>query len=332
MIIKSQDLNKINITHSKKILFYGINEGAREEQINNLLDKVTKENITNIDEKEILDNVDVFFNSIMSKSLFESKKIIIINRATDKIFKVIEEIIERKIDDTVIFIKAGALDKKSKVRILFEKNKELICAPFYPDTIISLLKYAENFLRQRKIVISNANLNLIINKCNGDRGTLKNELIKIELFVLNGKKLNTENISKLTNLIENHSISELIDNCLAKNMKKTVIILNDNNFNNEDCVLIIRTFLNKSKRVLKLISDYETNNNLDLTISSAKPPIFWKDKDIIKQQIFKWKSKNIKKLIYKLGDIELEVKKNINNSINLVTDFILKESTSNTNS
>ena len=332
MILKSQDLNKVNINNSKKILFYGINEGAKEEQIDKILNKITKENITNIDEKEILDNVDMFFNSIMSKSLFESEKIVIINRATDKIFKIIEEIIERKLDDTVILIKTGALDKKSKLRSLFEKNKELICTPFYPDTISSLLKYAENFLRQRKIVISSANLNLIVNKCNGDRGVLKNELIKIELYVLNGKKLNSENISKLTNLIENHSISELIDNCLAKNMKKTVTILNDNNFNNEDCVLIIRTFLNKSKRILKLISDYEANNNLDLTISSAKPPIFWKEKDIIKQQIHKWKLKNIKKLIYKLSDIELQIKRNINNSINLVTDFILEQSTSNTSS
>ena len=179
MIVKSQDLNKMKLNHSKKILFYGINEGAKEEQINKLLDKITKENIANIDEKQILENVDMFFNDIMSKSLFENEKIIIINRATDKIFKVIEEIIERKIDDTVIFIKAGMLDKKSKLRSLFEKNKELICTPFYPDTISSLLKYAENFLRQRKIIISSANLNLIVNKCNGDRGVLKNELIKI---------------------------------------------------------------------------------------------------------------------------------------------------------
>ena len=331
MIVKQQDLNKININHTKNILFYGINEGAKEEQINKLLEKVTKDNITNIDEKEILDNVNVFFNSIMSKSLFESEKIILINRATDKIFKVIEEIIERKVDDTVIFIKAGALDKKSKVRSLFEKNKELICTPFYPDTIGNLLRYAENFLRQRKIIISSANLNLIVNKCNGDRGVLKNELDKIYFFAQNNKKISTENILKLINLIENHSISELIDNCLAKNMKKTVTILNDNNFNNEDCVLIIRTFLNKSKRILKLISDYETNNNLDLTISSAKPPIFWKDKDIIKQQIYKWKLKNIQKLIYKLGDIELQIKRNINNSINLVTDFILEQSSTETN-
>ena len=65
--------------YSKKILFYGINEGAKEEKINKLLDTVTKENITNIDEKEILDNIDVFFNSIMSKSLFESEKIIIMD-------------------------------------------------------------------------------------------------------------------------------------------------------------------------------------------------------------------------------------------------------------
>ena len=149
---------------------------------------------------------------------------------------------------------------------------------------------------------------------------------------MNGKKLNAENILKLTNLIENHSISELVDNCLAKNKKKIINILNENNFNNEDCIMITRTFLLKSKKILNLSSEFTSNKNIDLTISSAKPPIFWKDKEITKQQIYKWTPENIKQLIYRLNEIELLVKKNINNSINLVTDFILDQSSSNINS
>ena len=68
-----------------------------------------------------------------------------------------------------------------------------------------------------------------------------------------------------------------------------------------------------------------------MTISLAKPPIFWKEKEITKQQIQKWKPENIKNLIYALGEIELQIKKNINNSINLITDFILFYSSSTTN-
>ena len=102
--------------------------------------------------------------------------------------------------------------------------------------------------------------------------------------------------------------------------------LSNNNFSNEDCITIIRTLLNKSKRVLKLSYDYKNNNNMDLTISSAKPPIFWKEKEIVKQQIFKWKPDNIKKLIFKINDIELLIKKNLNNSVNLVTDFLIEQS------
>ena len=151
------------------------------------------------------------------------------------------------------------------------------------------------------------------------------ELTKIEFFNKNGKKITSENIAKLTNLVENHSISELIDNCLAKNKKLTISILNENNFNNDDCIIITRSFINKAKKLLNLSSTFETNKNIDLTISSAKPPIFWKEKEITKQQIYKWKPKEIKKLIYKLSEIELQIKKNINNSINLITDFILSQ-------
>ena len=329
MIIKSFEINKINFDQNKLVLFYGKNEGFKNEATNNLIKD--KDEITKYEEKEVLENINDFIESILSKSLFESEKIIIIKRATDKILKIIDEIDSKNIEDIKIIFNADNLEKKSKLRSLFEKDKKYICVPFYPDTDQTLSKLTYNFLKKKNILISPSNINLIVNKCNGDRETLLNELNKIEYFSKNGKKITSENIAKLTNLIENHSISELIDNCLAKNKKKIVNILNENNFNNEDCILITRTFLNKAKKILKLSSEFQNNKNIDLTISSAKPPIFWKDKEITKQQIYKWTPENIKQLIYKLSEIELLIKKNINNSINLITDFILNEASSNTN-
>ena len=329
MIIKSFEINKINFDQNKLVLFYGKNEGFKNEATNNLIKE--KDEITKYEEKEVLENINDFIESILSKSLFESEKIIIIKRATDKILKIIDEIDSKNIEDIKIIFNADNLEKKSKLRSLFEKDKKYICVPFYPDTDQTLSKLTYNFLKKKNILISQSNINLIVNKCNGDRETLLNELNKIEYFSKNGKKITSENIAKLTNLIENHSISELIDNCLAKNKKKIVNILNENNFNNEDCILITRTFLNKAKKILKLSSEFQNNKNIDLTISSAKPPIFWKDKEITKQQIYKWTPENIKQLIYKLSEIELLIKKNINNSINLITDFILNQASSNTN-
>ena len=329
MIIKSFEINKINFDQNKLVLFYGKNEGFKNEATNNLIKD--KDEITKYEEKEILENINDFIESILSKSLFESEKIIIIKRATDKILKIIDEIDSKNIEDIKIILNADNLEKKSKLRSLFEKDKKYVCVPFYPDTEQTLSKLTFNFLKKKNISISQSNINLIVNKCNGDRETLLNELNKIEYFSKNGKKITAENIAKLTNLIENHGISELIDNCLAKNKKKIVNILNENNFNNEDCILITRTFLNKAKKILKLSSEFQNNKNIDLTISSAKPPIFWKDKEITKQQIYKWTPENIKQLIYKLSEIELLIKKNIYNSINLITDFILNEASSNTN-
>ena len=329
MIIKSFEINKINFDQNKLVLFYGKNEGFKNEATNNLIKD--KDEITKYEEKEVLDNINDFIESILSKSLFESEKIIIIKRVTDKILKIIDEIDSKNIKDIKIILNADNLEKKSKLRSLFEKDKKYICVPFYPDTDQTLSKLTFNFLKKKNISISQSNINLIVNKCNGDRETLLNELNKIEYFSKNGKKITADNIAKLTNLIENHGIAELIDNCLAKNKKKIVNILNENNFNNEDCILITRTFLNKAKKILILSSEFQNNKNIDLIISSAKPPIFWKDKEITKQQIYKWTPKNIKQLIYKLSEIELLIKKNINNSINLITDFILNQASSTTN-
>ena len=329
MIIKSYETNKINFEKNKFVLFYGKNEGFKNEVTNNLIKN--KDNIVKYEEKEILENVNDFIESILSKSLFESEKIIIIKRVTDKILKIIDEVDSKNFEDIKIIFNADNLEKKSKLRSLFEKDKKYICVPFYPDTDQTLIKLTYNFFKKKNIIISPSNINLIVNKCNGDREILLNELNKIKYYSKNGKKITTESIAKLTNLIENHGTSELIDSCLAKNKKKIVDILNENNFNNEDCILITRTFLNKAKKILILSNEFQNNKNIDLTISSAKPPIFWKDKEITKQQIYKWTPENIKKLIYKLSEIELLIKKNINNSINLITDFILNQASSSTN-
>ena len=331
MILKSYETKKIDINKNNIILFYGQNEGSKKEEVSKILTLNKDKSLFSYDEKEILENVEIFYNSIYSGSLFENKKIILINRATEKITKIVEEILEKNVPELYVLINTGILEKKSKLRSTFEKDKKLVCVPFYPDNNQTLSKFAYNFLSDKKISISPSNINLIVGKCSGDRETLLNELQKIEYFCKNGKKINSETISKLINLNENHSISELIDNCLAQNKKKIITILNENNFSNEDCIMITRSFIMKAKKLLALSKTFETNKNIDLTISSAKPPIFWKEKEITKQQIQKWKSKNIKQLIYALNEIELQIKKNINNSINLIMDFILSHSLANTN-
>ncbi len=326
MIKKLFELDKLKIKNYKYFLFYGANEGAKNEVLSKIIDDSKINKIIKFEEKKILENNSIFYDEISSRSFFENEKIIIINRATDKLLKVIESIFEKENDDLIVIIDSGVLEKKSKLRNLFETGKDLICVPFYADSLEILSKFTLNFLKEKKINISQSNINILVNRCNGDRGILKNELNKIEFFALNKKNITTENILKLTNLTENYTVLELVNYCLAKDKRKTTNILNENNFSNEDCIIITRTFLNKSKNILKLAKEFEKNKNIDLTISSAKPPIFWKDKEITKKQIFSWKPKKIQNLIYKISQVELEIKKNLNNPINTISDFILEQS------
>ena len=324
MIIKSYEINKIN-GDINFYLIYGKNQGLKEETIKEIIKK-NQGKVFNYEEKQIQEEKENFFENILSGSLFEDNKIIIINRASDKIYGAMQELIEREIKSVKIIINSDMLEKKSKLRSLFEKKKELVCIPIYSDNNETLLRLADTFFKKEKILISHQNINLIINKCNGDRHNLKNELEKIKNYALNKKNITTQEILKIINLSENYGFSELIDNCLAKNKNKIMTILNENNFSNEDCIIILRTFLIKAKKILTLSLEYEKNNNLDKTITSARPPIFWKDKEIVKIQLNKWKPNKIKELIYHLNDIELQIKKNFNNSILIITNFILEKS------
>ena len=328
MIIKNFEINKIDLKLNNLILLYGSNEGFKNEVLNIILKE--HNDIFKYEEKTILDSPDQFIEKILTKSLFENEKIIIINRATDKIYKIIEDLYFRNISDKIVVL-SGLLEKKSKLRKLFEKEKNLVCVPFYPDNDATISKLTYDFFKKKNIQISQSNINQIVSKTLGDRAKLNNELEKIENFLRNGKKITTENLLKLLNLSENYNTSELIDNCLAKNSNKLIKILNENNYTNEDSILIIRTLLNKSKSILKLSVEYETNNNLDLSIANARPPIFWKEKDITKQQIQKWNSKELRKLIFNLNEVELNIKKNINNSLKILKNFLIETSSLKTN-
>ena len=326
MIKKSFELKNGILKENHLFLFYGQNEGLKNEVIESIFKKRYLESTYQYEESEIIKNQEDFFNNILSKSFFENEKLIIINRVSDKIKEIVEELIEKKVEGLIVILNAKILEKKSKIRSLFEKNKKTICVPFYEDNNQTLSSIISSFFRERKIPISQQSINLIAERCRGDRQNLKNELEKIENFMRGTSKLSLENLLKLTNLAENYNVSELVDHCLAKNKKRTANILNENNYTLEDCIIIIRTFLIKAKRLAKLCKEFQETKNFDKTITNFKPPIFWKEKETVKKQIQSWSYKDAEDLIFQTNEIELLVKKNSTNSINILSDFIIQKS------
>ena len=329
MILKSFELPKIKLNNYKFYLFYGDNEGFKEENIKYLFEKNYQDKIHRYEEREILDNSNIFFNSILTKSFFDNEKLIIINRATDKIKTIIEELMEKNPEDIQIILNSKNLEKKSSLRKLFEKEKSIVCIPFYEDNNQTLNSIISLFFRNKKIPISQQLINVLVERSRGDRKNLNNELEKIENFSLNKKNLNIKEIIKLTNLADNYSASELVDHSLAKNTRKTVTILGENNYSDEDNIIIIRTLLAKLKRLVKIYDLVDEKNNIEQAISACKPPIFWKDKPLVAQQIRSWKKDGLEQLIYKTNEIELLVKKNSVLAKNILADFIINNSKKN---
>ena len=325
MIIKNYQLVTNNISKFNFFLFYGDNEGLKNEKIN-LIVKTTKYKKFLYSEKEVLNDIENFSNSLLTKSFFDNEKIVIIKCATDKILNLLKDFINRKIEENIIIFDADTLDKKSKLRNFFEKEKNLACIPFYPDDFKNLNFISQNFFREKKIKISQETINFIIERSNGSRQHLKNELEKIDLYTANKKEIEFSEIIELTNLGKNYNISELVETCLVKNQKKVSKIMNENNFSNEDIIIIIRTFLLKTKRLLQLSKDTKSNPNLESVISHYKPPIFWKEKEIVKQQLKIWPEKNLRKLINEINNTELLIKKNVNISLNILLNFIFTNS------
>ena len=329
MIIKNFELKKLDKIDCNFILLYGENEGFKQKIINDFFVKSFEGEIQKYEEEEIFINYNEFITNLLNKSFFSDKKLLIFSRTSEKILKFIEEIILKDIKDLTIIINSKTLEKKSKLRSFFEKEENCVCIPFYEDDERTLHQISSNFFSEHKISISREMINLIIERCRGDRQNLFNEIEKISALLLSKKKITTGDVIKLTNLAENYSISELADNCLAKNTNKVNKILNENRFSSDECILILRTLLFKTKRLLELSRKNIHNKNIEQTISSSRPPIFWKDKQVVKSQIMNWKVGEVENLIINIKNLEIDVKKHASSSLNLVFDFILNTSSAN---
>tara|TARA_B100002051_G_C16642285_1_gene589324 strand:- start:89 stop:1084 length:996 start_codon:yes stop_codon:yes gene_type:complete len=331
MIIKSFNLNDIKKSKSNCFLLYGENDGHKEEAISNYFLKDFKGEVVRYDENQILENKNLFLETCFNESLFESNKIILVSRVTSKMYEIIKELTNKKIYNKKIIFISQLLEKKSKIRQLFETEEELVCVAFYQDNISSLYKIAYNFFKTNNISISSENINLILEKCSGDRKNLQNEMNKILNFSFKKNKITKEEILKLVSSQEGENYFELIDLCLAMNHYKVINIINNNSFNKNDAIILIRSFLSRLKRLVELKKIQNKKGNIKETIDFFKPSIFWKDKEIVQKQMEFWTLERIYILIEELNTLELKFKRNYELSNNLIFDLIINTS-KNTNS
>jgi len=316
MILKSYEIKKsiLKIIKNNFFLIYGENNGLKKD-IKELIKTEIKEKNPNTEnlsfyEDEIIKNEEQFYNSIYSGSLFGDKKIITIIISTEKIFKIIENIFDKNPKDVYFLIIGELLDKKSKFRSFFEKNKQTLCVPCYPDSEKDLENIAINELKKNNTSLSKQIINLLIEKSNYDRNNLRNELDKIMVFGSNKKNLEFQDIKSIINFSGEYKSEILINECLCGNIMQFKKILSEIYENAINQVLVFRILNNKINRLINMKKDQEKYGNLDNLLNSSKPPIFWKEKPLVKKQLNIWKYKDLKKISYRINDIEILCKKN----------------------
>lgn len=325
MIIKNFELKKKLNQNINYFLLYGSNSGFINNVVERDLKPLFSKNIYQYDEQDVLSNILSFNENLLNTSFFENDKLIIINRVSDKILNLLEEITEKKIKNVKIVLKAGILEKKSKIRKFFEKSNEAIIVPFYEDTLQTITLLIYEFFKEKKIKTTSQIINLIAQKSKNNREILYNELEKINDYALNNQFLDIEKIKKLINIPEDYEIFEIINNYLSKNIKKTINILNENNFIGDKNIEFIRSFLFSVKRLKNLKVNLQKIKNIDQVLTDFKPPIFWKEKEIIKKQLNSWSLAEIKSMIKRINNLELSIKKNSQISNQIINNFILEK-------
>ena len=326
MLIKSYEISKKNFNSLNFFLIYGENIGLKQDIVKSVLELKEKKNgkykLFEFEEEEIIKNQNNFFNLVFSGSLFDEKKAIFINRTTDKLFNLISEISKKDAKDILIFFKADQLEKKSKIRNLFEKDKNLVCVACYQDNNYDLIKIIKDEIKQTKIKLSTESINLLIERASGDRNNLRHEINKLKSFALNKQVISYDQVKELTNMTGNYQNDYIVNICLNGDKKRLDKTLKENNFLLEDFFILLKIFSKKIHRLLKIKILNRSEKNIEQIFNQIRPPIFWKEKEDVKKQVVLWNEKKLNLIIKKINEIELNCKKNHELATNITLDFL----------
>ena len=286
------------------ILLYGENNGLKDDIKKSIIEKNKNKEIIRLTQDDILKNNSLLDNEIMNLSLFDDKKIILIDNITDKSFSLIEKNVSQ--NNCLICLFSGVLERRSKLRNLFEKEKTLGLIPCYEDNEITLQNYIKNYLKNIK-GLNQEIINFIINNSNKSRDKIKNELDKTAVYFME-KEINISELRQLLNLDENDDSQRLRDTAILGDKRLLNDLISKTQINEQDNMIYIRGLLNQFIKLAEILEINKTTKNLTKAIESLKPSIFWKDKPMVLGQANKWEINKIKTTINELTDAEILIK------------------------
>ena len=306
MIFKSYLVeNNLSLLKDKNIiLLYGENKGLKDDIKKSIIEKNKNREIIRLTQDDILKNNSLLDNEIMNLSLFDDKKIILIDNITDKSFSLIEKNVSQ--NNCLICLFSGTLERRSKLRNLFEKEKALGLIPCYEDNEITLQNYIKKYLKNIK-GLNQEIINFIINNSNKSRDKIKNELDKTAVYFME-KQINISELRQLLNLDENDNSQRLRDTAILGDKKLLNELISKTQISEQDNLIYIRGLLNQFIKLAEILEINKSTKNLTKAIESLKPAIFWKDKPMVLGQANKWEIKKIKTTIDELTDAEILIK------------------------
>ena len=309
MILKSFEIEKnIKILlRYRIILIYGENIGLKESFKGKIISLFKDKEIVKLYNEDISKNKDIIINEAKNISLFTKDKVIIFNQASDKILSDIQYILRNE-NQTKIILFADILEKKSKLRSFFEKEKTIALIPCYNDNEITLRRLVQSELKDYKNLNSDV-VTMVINYSNLDRKNIMSNLEKIKIY-FEKKILSQDELETLLNSDRNELFENIRDAALSGDKSRLNGLFNNFVFNKEETFLYLNAINQRLIKIKEIQDQNAVHNNLELTFNKMRPPIFWKDKPTYMKLLKKWDKKRVLEAIIYLGKIEKEIKYN----------------------
>ena len=327
MIVKSFSANFKELLKKNFTLLYGENISLIFEIEQKIIKEAKNNNglvVKKYQEEYFLQNKDVFEQFINSESLFGDQELVIISESTDKILEIFDNTIASTNNKKIIFL-SSLLTKRSKLRNLAETETDFNCIACYDDTPVQLQSILLQKLKDNKISVSREFLNSIFEVNSLNRQDINDAITKIQL-IQSTSNIKEENLKNIFYSSSHNDNFEIINFCLLgdkKNINKVLsnIYIQGINFNE-----ILAALKYKVNKLIEISVSNTSDSNVNQLVENYKPPIFWKEKNMVKEQLRRWTNGELNKLMEIIYETEINCKKNYEISNTILQQFIVSTS------
>ncbi|MGY8985081.1 MAG: DNA polymerase III subunit delta [Sphingomonadales bacterium] len=310
-------LTKLNDQYSG-VLIYGPDEGLVRERAHRISKQVVEDlsdpfNVVRPSLSQVIEEPSILLDELLSLSMVGGRRLVRLDGAEDKAYQGLEQAlsgIPKDGEKNLLVVTAGNLKPSSKIRKLFEGLEIAVTIACYADSSKDVEELIIEVLGANNLKADPQAISFLLNNLGSDRLISRSELEKIVLYAGDriDRVIKLEDVITLIGDSATLTLNDIASATTGGDLKRLDQLLERAQSQGENAIAIIRALSRRLQQFHLVKGLIEAGQPIDSAIGKLRPPLFFKEKDIFRNQLFLWSSQKLGKALLLLSDAELGCK------------------------